>query len=163
MKVIGEILAYTLFAIVVGVLSVWPRYELLADGQALVSIAFVHAGERVGECRRLTQEELNALPPNMRKPSECPRERHPLRVELRSGTKLLYSDVLLPSGLWSDGKSNVYQRIVIAAGRHDLFVGMNESGGEKGFDYEQSVTIDVAAHRNIVIRFDEKNQKFDIR
>ena len=163
MKVVGEILAYTVFAVVVGVLSVWPRYELVADDQVLISIAFVHAGERVGECRKLTQEELNALPPNMRKPTECPRERHPLRVELRSGTDMLYSDVLLPSGLWSDGKSNVYQRIVIAAGRHDLFVGMNDSGGEQGFDYEQSVTIDVAAGRNVVIRFDEKNQRFDIR
>ncbi len=163
MKVIGEVLAYSVFAIVVGVLSVWPRYELVTDDQALVSIAYVHAGQRVGECRRLTQEELNALPPNMRKPSECPRERHPLRVELRSGTELLYGDVLLPSGLWSDGKSNVYQRIFVAAGQHDLFVGMNDSGGEQGFDYEQSITIDVAAGRNIVIRFDEKNQKFDIR
>lgn len=163
MKVFREILAYTIFAVVVGVLSVWPRYELVADDQALVSIAFVHAGQRVGECRRLTQEELNELPPNMRKPSECPRERHALRVELRSGTELLYGDVLLPSGIWSDGKSDVYQRIVVTAGRHDLFVGMNDSGGEQGFDYEQSVTIDVAAGRNIVIRFDEKNQKFDIR
>jgi len=163
MKVVGEILAYTIFAVVVGILSVWPRYELVADDRALLSIAFVHAGERVGECRNLTQEELNALPPNMRKPTECPRERHPLRVELRSGTELLYSDVLLPSGLWSDGKSNVYQRVVVATGRHDLFVGMNDSGGEQGFDYEQSVTMDVAAGRNIVIRFDEKNQRFDIR
>ncbi len=163
MKVVGEILAYTVFAVVVGILSVWPRYELVADDKALISIAFVHASERVGECRKLTQEELNALPPNMRKPSECPRERHPLRVELRSGTELLYSDVLLPSGLWSDGKSNVYQRVVVAAGRHDLFVGMNDSGGEQGFDYEQSVTIEVAVGRNVVIRFDEKNQRFDIR
>ena len=163
MKVVGEILAYTVFAAAIGVLSVWPRYELVADDQAFVSIAFVHAGERVGECRRLTQEELNALPPNMRKPSECPRERHPLRVELRSGTEILYRDILLPSGLWSDGKSNVYQRIVVATGLHELFVGMNDSGGEQGFDYEQSVTIDVSAGRNIVIRFDEKNQRFDIR
>ena len=163
MKVVGEILAYTVFAVVVGILSVWPRYELVADDQALISIAFVHAGDRVGECRKLTQEELNELPPNMRKPTECPRERHPLRVELRSGTELLYSDVLLPSGIWSDGKSNVYQRVVVATGRHDLFVGMNDSGGEQGFDYEQSVTIDVVAGRNVVIRFDEKNQRFDIR
>jgi len=162
-KIVGEIFAYGIFALAVGVLSVWPRYELVADNQAFISIAFVHASERVGECRQLTQEELNALPPNMRKPSECPRERHPLRVELRSGTDLLYSDVLLPSGLWSDGKSNVYQRIVVAAGRHDLFVGMNDRGGEQGFDYEQSVTIDVLAGRNVVIRFDEKNQRFDIR
>jgi len=162
-KVVGEILAYTVFAVVVGALSVWPRYELVDDDQALISIAFVHAGERVGECRSLTQEELDALPPNMRKPSDCPRERHPLRVELLSGTDLLYSDVLAPSGIWSDGKSNVYQRIVVAAGRHDLFVGMNDSGGAQGLDYEQTVTIDIAAGRNLVIRFDEKNQKFDIR
>jgi len=162
-KVVGEILAYTVFAVVVGALSVWPRYELVDDDQALISIAFVHAGERVGECRSLTQEELDALPPNMRKPSDCPRERHPLRVELLSGTDLLYSDVLAPSGIWSDGKSNVYQRIVVAAGRHDLFVGMNDSGGVQGLDYEQTVTVDIAAGRNLVIRFDENNQKFDIR
>jgi len=163
MKLAGEIIAYAAFAILVGALSVWPRYELISKEQAFISIAFVHAGERVGECRQLTQEELNALPPNMRKPSECPRERHSLRVELRSGTDVLYSDVLLPSGLWSDGKSNVYQRIVVAAGRHDLFVGMNDSGGEAGFDYEQSASVDVSPGRNIFIRFDEKQHRFVIR
>ena len=163
MKLAGEIIAYVVFALVVGALSVWPRYELITQEQAIISIAFVHAGERVGECRKLTKEELNALPPNMRKPTECPRERHPLRVELRSGTDMLYSDVLLPSGLWSDGKSNVYQRIVVAAGRHDLFVGMNDRGGEQGFNYEQSVTLDLSSGRNVVIRFDEKQHRFDIR
>jgi len=163
MKLVGEIIAYTVFAIVIGILSVWPRYELVTEGQAIVSIAFVHAGDRVGECRRLTQEELNALPPNMRKPSECPRERHPLRVELRSGSEMLYSDVLLPSGFWSDGKSNVYQRILVAAGQHDLFVGMNDSGGDEGFDYEHRTTIDVSPGRNVVIRFDEKQDRFVIR
>jgi hypothetical protein len=162
-KLAREVIAYAIFAVVVGILSVWPRYELVTEEQAIISIAFVHAGERVGECRRLTQEELNELPPNMRKPSECPRERHPLRVELRSGADTLYSDTLLPSGLWSDGKSNVYQRIVVPAGRHDLFVGMNDSGREQGFDYEHSASVDVVPGRNVVIRFDENQNGFVIR
>jgi hypothetical protein len=70
---------------------------------------------------------------------------------------------LLPSGFWSDGKSNVYQRIVVDAGRHDLFVGMNDSGGEEGFDYEHSASVDVTPGRNVVIRFDEKQDRFVVR
>ena len=42
-------------------------------GQAMVSVSFSHAGQRIQECRILTQEELNKLPPNMRKPEDCPR------------------------------------------------------------------------------------------
>jgi hypothetical protein len=163
MKIVSEILAYAMFAAVVGLLSVWPRYELVADDQAFISIAFVHPGKRVGECRILTQEQLNALPPNMRKPTECPRERHPLRVELRSGPDLLYQGSSQPSGLWSDGKSNVYQRILVAAGEHDLFVGMNDSGGDDHFDYVKNVVIYVEPGRNIVVRFDETQRQFDIR
>ncbi len=163
MKIVGEILAYAVFAAVVGLLSVWPGYELLDDDEAIISIAFVHAGRRVGECRQLSQEELNKLPPNMRKPSECPRERHPVRVELRSGSDVRYRDVLPPSGLWSDGKSNVYQRLVVDAGSHEIFVGMNDSGGVDGFNYEQSVVLDLSPGRNLVIRFDERKQHFEFR
>ena len=48
----------------------------------MVSLSFSRAGQRIRECRRLTQEELNRLPPNMRKPEDCPRERLPVRVLL---------------------------------------------------------------------------------
>ncbi|MGI9248526.1 MAG: hypothetical protein ACR2QI_05895, partial [Woeseiaceae bacterium] len=95
--------------------------------------------------------------------SDCPRERHPIRVELMSGENTLYDDVLAPSGIWADGKANIYRRIIVPAGRHDLFVGMNDSGGEVGFDYESSASIDIGAGRNVVIRFDEQSQQFSIR
>lgn len=163
MKLLPEILAYALFALVVGLLSVWPRYEPLNDGRAIISLVFSHASERVGECRRISQEELNKLPPNMRKPSECPRERHPVRVELRSGTAVLYSETALPSGIWSDGKANIYQRIEIATGVHELFIGMNDSGGDAAFDFETSREIEILSGRNIVIEFDEQTQQFLIR
>ena len=163
MKIVGEIAAYAVFAVAVGLLSVWPGYQLLDDDEAIISIAFVHAGQRVGECRQLSQEELNELPPNMRRPSVCPRERHPVRVELRLGGNVLYHDVLPPSGLWSDGKSDVYQRLVVDAGNHEIFVGMNDSGGVEGFNYEQSVVLDLSPGRNLVIRFNEKQQQFEFR
>ncbi len=163
MRLVGEISAWMVFAIVVGVLSVWPRYEMLERGDAIVTLTFTHAARRVGECRNLTQEELNKLPPNMRKPSDCPRERHPVRVELRSADSVIYEDLLLPSGIWSDGKANIYRRVVVPAGVHELFIGMNDSGDPSGFDFETSQRVDLDPGRNLVIRFDEQSQSFLIR
>jgi len=162
-RLLGEIFAYAAFAAVVGLLSVWPRYEMVDNEQAIISLSFSHAGERVGECHTLSQEELEKLPPNMRKPSDCPRERHSVRVELRSGENLLYNELLAPSGIWSDGKANVYRRIVVPAGFHELFVGMNDSGTEDGFDYQTTTRVDVSPGRNVVIRFDQQSQQFLVR
>ncbi len=163
MRLVGEISAWMVFAVVVGVLSVWPRYEMLERDAAIVTLTFTHAARRVGECRNLTQEELNKLPPNMRKPSDCPRERHPVRVELRSADSVIYEDLLLPSGIWSDGKANIYRRIVVPAGVHELFIGMNDSGDPSGFDFETRQRVDLHPGRNLVIRFDEQLQSFLIR
>ncbi len=163
MKSVGEFLAYGVFAAAVGLLSVWPSYQITAERQAIVSLSLLHAGQRTGDCRALTQEELNELPPNMRKPNECPRERHPVVIELRSGDEMLYRTIAAPTGLWSDGKSIVYQRVVVDAGEHELFVGMNDSNREKGFDYEITRIIDIAPGQNIVVRFDELEQRFLIQ
>jgi hypothetical protein len=163
MKLLWEILAWVAFSAVVGLLSVWPRFEVVEAETAIVTITFSHAAQRVGECRQLTQEELNKLPPNMRKPSDCPRERFPVRIELRSGDSVLYQDVLLPSGIWSDGKANIYKRVEVDAGVHDLFVAMNDSGGDKSFDYENAAQLEITPGRNVVIRFDPESEQFLIR
>jgi len=163
MKVLWEVLAWVAFSAVVGLLSIWPRYEVVEAERAIVTITFSHAAQRVGECRQLTQEELNKLPPNMRKPSDCPRERFPVRIELRSGGNVLHRDVLLPSGIWSDGKANIYKRVEIDAGVHNLFVGMNDSGGDMGFDFENAAKLDITPGRNVVIRFDSASGQFTIR
>jgi len=163
MKLFYEILAWAAFCVVIGLLSVWPSYGVVDVKDAIVTVTFSHAANRIGECRQLTQEELNKLPPNMRKPSDCPRERHPVRFELRSGDTVLYDDVLLASGIWSDGKANVYRRVVVPAGPHDLFVGMSDSGRDTGFDYEDIAHIDIAPGRNVVVRFNTELQQFTIR
>ena len=163
MKLLREIAMYAVFIVVIGVLSVWPSYEVVEDDRAMISLVFSHAGELVSECRTLTQEELNELPPNMRTPTVCPRERHPVRVELRSGDEVLYQKILLPSGVWADGKSNIYERIEVQAGMHELFVGVNDSGGESEFDFVRSLSIDLSSGRNLVIQFDDQTREILIR
>ena len=163
MKLLTEIIFYGLFAAFVGVLSAWPDYKLLAQGHAIVSVAFSHAGQRIGDCRMLTQEELNELPPNMRTMNDCPRERHPVRVVLRSDAKTLYDATLQPSGIWADGKSNIYKRIEVEAGMHQLFVGVNDSGDDADFDYELSEFFDLVPGRNLIVQFDVQTQAILIR
>ncbi len=159
MKTIGQLVAYAAFFVVVGVLSTRPELRLMADGEAIVSISFSHAAKRVGECRRLSPEELMALPPNMRKPEDCPRERYPLHVVLLMDEQTLYEATLPPTGLWADGKSTVYQRIRVAAGVHDFSIFMNDSGRPESFDFENSSTISLLPGQNLVFYFDANSQR----
>lgn len=162
MKYLYQAIAYGVFIAFVALLSVWPSWRLLATDEALLSISFSHAAERIGECRRLTQEEMNELPPNMRRPDECPRERHPVRLTLHVDDELLFEETLPPSGLWSDGKANVYQRIRIVAGEHRLRIAMNDSGRDDGFDYERTETLAISPGQNLVLSFDEAGETFRI-
>lgn len=163
MRLVNQALAYAAFAAVLGVFSVWPDYRPLDQQQAIVSLTYSHAAQRVEECRRLTQEELDALPPNMRKPQECPRERHDIQVVMRIDEKLVYSKTLSPSGLWKDGKATVYSRTAIDAGEYELSVGMNDSGSDTGFDYILRQRVKIEPGQNIVVTFDDPQETFVIR
>ena len=161
-RIAGQLVAYGLFVAVVGAFSAWPEYRLLDEQEAIVSLTFSHAAQRVEECRRLSQEELNALPPNMRKPDKCPRERHEIYVEMLLDERLVTSDTALPSGLWKDGKANIYRRTRVDAGDYALFVGMNDSGSGNGFDYVKRQDVTLAPGQNLVVTFDDLQKSFVI-
>ena len=57
----------------VGYFSFAPAHRQLEENQAVIALAFGHAGERIEECRTLSPEELAELPANMRAPTDCPR------------------------------------------------------------------------------------------
>lgn len=160
MRIAAQIIAYAIFAGLLGFFTSQPELRLLKSDEAILSLSFTHAGQRVGECVRLSQEELLALPPNMRKPDECPRERHPLRLEVIVDGELLYQGTLLPSGLWKDGKASVYQRFRITSGVRTVTVRMNDSGGVNGFDFESTVELQADAGQNLVVFFDPNTQRF---
>jgi hypothetical protein len=149
----GQVIAYALFAVVIGYFATRPAYTHLAPGKAVIKLSFSHAGQHKGECRQLTQEELNKLPPNMRRPMDCPRERLPLLVELELDGQLIYHDELPPSGLAGDGASTAYKKFPVDSGQHHLVARLRESGRTDGFDYEKEAEVTLAPQQNFVIDF----------
>ena len=154
---IGQGLLYAAFALVIGVFSQWPSYQHLAPDKALVKLSFSHQGERLGECVEQTLEELAKLPPNMRAPMKCPRERSPVTVELDIDGAPALRRTAAPSGLSRDGASAVYQRLVVRAGEQRLSVRMNDDARHPGFAYQKDVSVRLAPAQILVIDFDAEN------
>ncbi|MGD2055832.1 MAG: hypothetical protein PVJ15_03425 [Gammaproteobacteria bacterium] len=150
---LGQVIAYALFAVVIGYFATLPAYTHLQPGKAVIKLSFSHAGQHRGECRRLTQEELNKLPPNMRRPMDCPRERLPLLVELEMDGEILYRDRLPPSGLAGDGASTAYKKFPVDSGNHRLVARLRETDRANGFDYEKTARVTLAPQQNLVIDF----------
>ena len=150
----GQLLLYAVFALIVGVFSRWPPYRHLEADQALIKLSFTHAGKRVAECRTRTAEELARLPPNMRAPVQCERERAPVRVEVDVDGAPAVRHVAQPSGLSKDGASAVYQRLNVTAGEHRIAVRLKDGATGSDFDYQREQTVKLAPAQILVIDFD---------
>ncbi len=152
-KIVGQAMSYASFAGLLGYFSASPAYVHLDPGMGLIKLSFSHAGQTVTECRRLSQEELNRLPPNMRAPTDCPRERVPLYVELVLDDVVIYRAHLPPSGLAKDGASTAYRRFPVKPGRYRLIARLRGSRRSDGFDWERRDQIEIRARQNFVIDF----------
>lgn len=82
---------YSVFMAIIWYFATAPSVRLIGASEAKITIAFAHAGQLREACRRLSQEELNELPPNMRKIEDCPRERSPVTIEALLDGEPLYS------------------------------------------------------------------------
>lgn len=152
-RLILQVLIYALVAAGLVWFSTQPAHTHMDPKLALVKLSFSHPGQRKEDCRKLTPEEIAALPPNMRRPEFCGRERVPLRVELdMDGSALLRAD-LLPSGLARDGVGTVYRRFPVMAGRHEFVVRLRDTRRNEGFDYERSAVLVLQPMQNLAIDF----------
>lgn len=152
----GQAMLYGLFAAALGVFSRWPAYRALAPDQALVKVSFLHHGRQAG-CRRLTDEELARLPPNMRAPVKCERGRAPVRIEVDVDGANVYRQVAPPSGLSRDGASSVYHRLQVPAGEHRIAVRLDDRLAHGDFAYSREVTVRLAPAQVLVIDFDAEH------
>lgn len=150
----GQFALYALFALFIGVFSTWPAYRHLAADQSIIKLSFTHSGKRVSECRPVSAAELAKLPPNMRAPMQCPRERAPVLVELDIDGATTVRHAAAPSGLSRDGASAVYQRLPVAAGRHRIAVRLKDSPGGTDFDYSREESVVLKPAQVLVIDFD---------
>jgi len=151
-----QALNYSIFMALVWYFSTSPSIRILGDDEALLTIAFAHAGELREPCRRLSQEELNQLAPNMRKLEDCPRERSPVSIEATLDGELIYRESLAPPGLFGDGGVDVFYRSKIPAGSHELSLKMNDSVRIEGYNHEMSQRVSIDPGRVLLIGFDAR-------
>lgn len=149
----GQALCYALFALALAVFSRSPAYRHLAPDQALLKLSFSHPGQLKSDCRRRDAAELARMPPNMRNPLDCPRERSAVSVELALDGQVLTRRTVPPSGLSRDGPSTLYARHAIAAGPHTLDVRFKDSARSPGYTHRRSVRIDTRPGQILVVDF----------
>ena len=149
----GQAVLYAAFAVVIGLFSRWPTYHHLPPDEALIKVSFTHTGKPIGDCVRQSAEELAKLPPNMRAPSKCPRERSPVRIEVDIDGSARVQRVAPPSGLSKDGASAVYERLQVPAGEHRITVRLNDDARHAGPTAEREATVSLAPAQVLVIDF----------
>jgi len=160
---IGQALLYGLFALFIGVFSGWPAYRHLADDQSLIKLSFSHTGKPVSDCTRQSPEELAKLPPNMRAPVRCPRERSSVVVELDVDGVPVFQHAAPPTGLSKDGASSVYHRVPVSAGEHRIAVRLRDDVRSPGFAHVHEQTVTLAPAQILVIDFDSSTQKIIVQ
>ena len=160
LRYLGQAAFYGLFVAVIGYFSASPAYVHFPKEMALIKASFSHAGEPKEECHVRTAEELASLPPNMRVPMLCGRERSPVMFELELDGKQIYRAELPPAGWSRDGVSTVYQRFPVPAGRHHLRARLKDSVRIADFNYVKEAEVVLAPAQVFVVEFNSRTGGF---
>jgi hypothetical protein len=151
---LGQFVLYGLFAATIGVFSQWPPYRHLEADRAVIKLSFTRVGKPVGDCRALTEAELARLPPNMRAPTVCPRERSPITVEVDVGGVTVLRRSAQPTGLSRDGAAAIYERLVVPAGEQRIAVRLSDDARARDAGYRRETSVTLAPGQVLVIDFD---------
>jgi hypothetical protein len=155
-RYVGQAVCYALFVLVIGYFSTAPAYVHFPPDQALLKLSFSHAGAPLEPCHVRTAAELQALPPNMRLPTLCGRERSQVTVELALDGKPIYRAELPPRGLARDGASTVYRRFPVPAGTHHLRARLNDGARNPELSYVKEADVTVAPGQVFVVDFNAR-------
>ncbi|MDO8705946.1 MAG: hypothetical protein Q7J84_13465 [Sulfuricaulis sp.] len=156
LRYLGQAVFYGLFVAVIGYFSTAPAYVHFPPDMALIKASFSHAGQPKAECHVRTAEELASLPPNMRNPVQCGRERSPVVFELDLDGQRIFQAELAPAGLSRDGASTVYRRFPVRAGRHRLHARLQDSVRVPDFNYTKEADVTLVAAQVFVVEFDAR-------
>lgn len=162
MRNVAQLALYLPLMVLIGTFSTWPPFTEVPPGEALLRLSFIHAAALKHECHRRSAAELAKLPPNMRAPLDCPRERAPIHIELALDGKVLLERELAPAGLRRDGAATAYFRLVVPAGRHHIAVRMQDRA-EGGFNRQREASLELAPGSALVIDFDPAKGGFVFR
>ncbi|MGE0845706.1 MAG: hypothetical protein AB7L41_05510 [Flavobacteriaceae bacterium] len=149
-----------MLAVALGVahLSASPAWRSLGENDAMLRLSFARSGAR--DCRARTEEELAALPRNMRASEVCERRRAPVTVELDLDGETIFAAELAPSGLAGSGPSRVYERFTVPVGSHRVEVRMRDDPAAPGFTHTAAFDVTMSAAESVAIDFDATAGRF---
>lgn len=154
LRYILQAVNYTIFMALIWYFSTAPSVRVIEDDVAMITVAFSHAGETREECRKLSQEELQKLPPNMRKLDDCPRERSPIIIEAMLDGKTVFSETMLPPGIFNDGSVNIFYNSKVPAGKHKFEIKMDDSVRKQGFNHVFERDIIIKPQQILLVEFE---------
>lgn len=160
---IGQALAYGAFAAMISAFANGPSYQRYGPDQAFIKLSFSHPGQRKEKCRRRTRKELAKLPPNMRAPMKCSRERWPVSVEIVMDGKTIYTGQAEPTGLSKDGASSFYEVFPVPAGPHRIVMRLKDGADAEGYGFVGSADVDLPPYKILVAGFDVINKKIVLK
>ncbi len=162
-RIILQMLNYFIFMALVWYFSIAPPYHQLEDNQAVITLTMAHESVRVEECTKRSHEELAKLPPNMRIPMDCPRERSPITVELLLDDKPIVKKLVKAPGLYEDQAVNIYHSVKVNSGDHNLVVWMNDDVNREGYTYRHEQKLTLQPEQLLVVEFDNGAKKFTFK
>jgi hypothetical protein len=158
-QLVGQAVAWGLFAVVTGVFAQWPAYAPLPAGHGELKLSMAHLTQRLEPCQTLSPEELAALPPNMRAPERCPRTRaEAVVVVLLDGAPLLDTAVR-PTGLARGGRAYLQAHWGLASGEYDLELRVRDTPRAEGYDHVQRLTLRLAAGESTLLEIGDGNAR----
>ncbi|MFN2376384.1 MAG: hypothetical protein ABR538_07585 [Candidatus Binatia bacterium] len=137
------------------------------DG-AILRVALRTTAGTIQDCRRLSQQELDALPVHMRRPEVCDTRAVPYRLEVRIGGRPMLERTYTASGIHGDRPLVVDEQLNLAPGSHEVtirFAPVTEAGpGDKAppsFAFDGPVSL--VDGRIRVATLDASSTRFEIR
>lgn len=149
-------------------------YSFYKPDESSVKLAFKHTGKRVVDCDeadfikkegdryRKQLKSTKQVQMDIHQLTGCPRERHPVVVELYVDDKPLIKKAYAPTGLKKDMASYIYSEFLLTPGAHKFNVRMFDKGKMTEPDYTYEEIVQIKPQEVKVVRFDDKINGFVI-
>ncbi len=118
-------------------------------------VSFSHPGERLEAERRLSEEELERLPPHMRIETVPGGRRAEVRLRVRANGELVVEREYRPRGLRRDGPGTALEEIGLSEGTHELRVQINDTADAGAWPHEWSGSLELSARDRRVLLFED--------
>lgn len=135
-------------------------YSAPPSPEAELVVSFKLLGRLQGGMRRLSTEELEALPVHMRpKDGRVPTDRRhaDVRLRVRVDGRLLREERYAPGGLWGDKNSVALETIPLASGRHRVEVELSDDPAANEWPYRYEAELEFPRGERRVVLFDREH------